>query len=261
MSPGAALVTGASSGLGRAVALELARRGRPVILLARDAGRLDETRRAIEAAGGSAVTTSADVRDTEGLRRALHDSCGPFAVSLLVHAAGILKLAPLHELSETDLREMLDVNVVGAAAVVRAVLPRLEESRGHVVLVASIAGRMALPDGFTGYGASKWALRGWAEIARPELLARGVGLTVAYPSIVDTAMVSGQHGDDAPAVYRAFPWHAADLAARRILDDAELGRRESFVTVSDRLAAWAAGAMPRIFQAGLLTVLRARARR
>ena len=261
MSAGAALVTGASSGLGRAIALELARRGRPVILLARDAGRLRETAAAIEALGGSAAVAPADVRDAVALRDVLHDSCGPFGVSLLVHAAGILRLGPLDELSEADLREMLDVNVVGAAAVVRAVLPRLQESRGRVVLIASIAGRMALPDGFTGYGASKWALRGWAETARPELAARGVGLTVAYPSIVDTSMVSDQHGTDAPAVYRAFPWHAPDVAARRIVDDAELGRNESFVTVSDRLAAWAAGAMPGIFQAGLRTVLRFRASR
>lgn len=261
MSAGAALVTGASSGLGRAIALELARRGRPVILLARHEQRLRETASAIEALGGSAVVAAADVRDARALEAALTDSCGPRPVSLLVHAAGILKLGPLDVLSESDLREMLDVNVVGAAAVVRAALPRLRETRGHVVLVASIAARMALPDGFTGYGASKWALRGWAEIARPELQAQGVGLTVAYPSIVDTAMVADQHGDGAPAVYRAFPWHPPDLAARRILDDAELDRKESFVTFSDRLAAWAAGAMPSIFQAGLRTVLRARARR
>ena len=255
---GLALVTGASSGLGRAMALELARRGYRVVLLARDAARLDETRLAAEALGGRAVSVSADVRDPRALRDALETACGDAPLRIVVHAAGMLRLGSLSGLDEDAVREMLDVNVVGAVAVVRAALPRLRAAGGHVVLIASIAGRMALPGGFTGYGASKWALRGWAEIARPELEALGVGLTVAYPSILDTSMVSAQRGPDAPSVYRAFPWHSPAQAATRILDDASLGRPESFVTPSDRLAAWAAGAMPRIFHAGLRVVLRAR---
>lgn len=256
---GLAVVTGASSGLGRAMAVELARQGRRVVLLARDARRLDETRAAVEAAGGSAALAIADVRDAAALRSALDAACGPSPVGLLVHAAGILHLDPIDALDEDRVRAMLDVNVVGAVAVVRALLPRLEAARGRVVIVSSIAGRLLLPGGFTGYGASKWGLRGWAEIARPELAARGIGLTVAHPSILDTAMVTELRDPSAPAVYRAFPWHPADRAARRILADAARGRRDSYLTLGDRLGAWAAAAFPRLFHAGFGWVLRMKA--
>lgn len=255
-----ALVTGASSGLGRAAAADLGRRGCRVVLLARDESRLEEARREVERAGGSVIAGRADVRDSDQLNSMLAATTGGAPLDLLVHAAGVLSLGPLETLGEAALREMLDVNVVGAACVVRAALPQLAAARGRVALVASIAGRMALPGGFTGYAASKWALRGWAECARPELLARGVSLTVAYPSIVDTSMISAQRGPEAPSVYRTFPWHAPELVARRVVDDALRGRRESFVSFGDRAASWAAGAAPFAFHAALRALLRARAR-
>lgn len=255
MSP-LAVVTGASSGLGRAIALELGRRGRSVVLLARDPARLEEARRATVEAGGSATIAAADVREPAALLRALDEACGDRPVGLVVHAAGILDLAPLDVLDEARVRLMLEVNVVGAVAVLRATLPRLEASAGRLVLVSSISGRLALPGGFTGYAASKWAVRGWAETARPELASRGIGLTIAYPSILDTAMLTELKGPDAPPVYRAFPWHPANRAARRILDDAAAGRRESYLTAGDRASAWAAAAVPRLFHAGLGLVIR-----
>ncbi len=254
------LVVGASSGLGRAIAIELGRRRRPVILLARDAARLDEARGAALAAGApSASVAIADVRDGAALGAALAGACGATPLAAVVHAAGVLKLGAVDALDAADLRLMLDVNVAGAASVVRACLPRWRREGGHLAIVSSIAGRLALPGGFAAYGASKWALRGWAEIARPELAARGIHLTVAYPSILDTEMVAAQRGADAPAVYRAFPWHSPERAARRLLDDMDAGRRESFVSASDRLAAWAAGAFPVLFDAGLRATLRLRA--
>jgi NADP-dependent 3-hydroxy acid dehydrogenase YdfG len=261
MTAALTLVTGASSGLGRAVALEAARRGREVVLVARDGIRLEQARRAIEEAGGRGIVAAADVRDAAATRAALDAACGARAIDLLVHAAGVLELGPIDALDETALRAMLDVNVVGAAITIRSALPRLQSAHGHVVVVSSIAGRLALPGGFTGYGASKWAVRGWAEIARDELSARGIGLTVAYPSILDTPMVRDQHRDDAPAVYRRFAWHSADRAASRILDDAENGRRESFVTTGDRVAAWAAGAAPGLVRVALRALLRPHAGR
>jgi 3-dehydrosphinganine reductase len=240
-----ALVTGASSGLGRAVAVELARPGCRLALVARDEARLRETAREVEAHGGAAVVARADVRDAGEVRAAVEAAVGDAPLHLVVHAAGVLVLRPVHELTDEDFRSCFEVNVLGTSHVVQAVVPRLAAARGRLCLVSSIAGVLALPGGFGAYGASKWAVRGYAEIVRAELAARGVGLTVAYPSIVDSPMVR-QLGGSAPGVYRTFPWHAPGRAARALVRDAEAGRRESYVTVTDRLGAWAMGVAPHL---------------
>jgi NAD(P)-dependent dehydrogenase (short-subunit alcohol dehydrogenase family) len=255
----AGLVTGASSGLGRALALELAQSGRHVALLARDGARLAEVAREIQARGGQATCIEADVRDEAGLRRALDDRLGDMPVDRVVHAAGVLALGPMDTLSSDDFRRCLEVNVLGSAHVVRAMLARLERTHGRIALIASIAGALALPGGFSAYSASKWGVRGLAACLRPELAARGVHVLCACPSILDTPMLA-HLGSDAPAVYRVFPWHSPENAARRILADLERGRRESFTTLADRLAAWGAGAAPGVFTTGLHAWIRFRDR-
>lgn len=245
-----ALVTGASSGLGHAVAVELGRRGFEVALLARNEQRLEATAADVREAGGGAIVVSSDVTDEARLLRDLDAALGRHgALDVVVHAAGVLDLAPIEELDAERVARLLRVNVGGTVACTRACLDPLARSRGALVLVCSVAGLFPLPGGFAGYAASKFGVRGWAEVARPELAARGVSLTVAYPSILDTPMVSTL--DDRPPVYRAFPWHDCERAARRLVADALRGRRESYVSASDRAAAWASGAFPHAFAAGL----------
>jgi len=255
-----ALVTGASSGLGRALALELARRDHEVVLLARDASRLASTRDAITSTGRRANMVIADVLDDAALREGLERSVGDRPLSLVVHAAGILELGPIAELDAAALRRMFDVNVVGTANVVRAALPRLAATRGHVALISSVAGLFALPGGFTGYGASKWAVRGWGETARPELLEHGVSLTMCYPSILDTPMVDTL-GKEPPDVYRAFPWHPPERAARVLVDAILRRRREAYVAPIDRLGAFLSRHFPFAFAAGMRALVRTRGAR
>lgn len=254
MSSPAALVTGASSGLGRAISLALAADGRCIVLLARDRGRLEQVGREVADAGGEAVVAAADVTDGPALTRVLRSTLASRRLDLVVHAAGVLSLRGVAELTDGDFERCFRVNVLGTSHVVQACLPLLEITRGRVVLVSSVAGLFPLPGGFGAYGASKWAVRGYGETVRAELAARGVGLTMAYPSILDTPMVR-ELGPEAPAVYRAFPWHDPDRAARALLRDAARSRRESYVTLGDRLAAWTAGAAPRLFRAGLHAVV------
>ena len=255
----AGLVTGASSGLGRALALELAATGREVALLARDGARLATVAAEIRTRGGQATCIEADVRDEAGLRDAIDKSLGDKPIDRVVHAAGVLALGPIDTLSSDDFRRCLEINVLGSAHVVRATLPRLERTHGRIALIASIAGSLALPGGFAAYSASKWGVRGLAEVLRPELASRGIHVLCACPSILDTPMLGGL-GPDAPAVYRVFPWHSPESAARRILADLERGRRESYMTAADRLAAWASGTAPGLFTAGLHAWIRFRDR-
>lgn len=251
MNPGEALVTGASSGLGRVLARKLGKSGRRVLLLARDPARLAETAREVEAAGGSAEILEVDVRDAAALAEALRSR----PLDLLLHAAGVLDLAPTEELDEQRMRHMLEVNVLGTTNVVSAALPALAEREGRIGIVSSIAAMLPVPGGFSGYAASKWALRGWSETVRPELAARGVSLTVAYPSTVDTPMVRGLR-ESGPPVYEAFAWHAPESVADRLLRDVQRRKHESWAGVVDRSAAFGYRLMPRIFGAAFRLVTR-----
>lgn len=254
-SPGEALVTGASSGVGRVLARQVGERGRRVLLLARDPGRLEAARAEVAAAGGEAEVLRADVRDRAALERALAGR----PIELVLHAAGVLELGAVDELGEDALRRLLEVNVLGTANVVAAALPALEERRGCVGVLSSIAAALPVPGGFSAYAASKWALRGWIETARPELAARGVSLTIAYPATIDTPMVAGLR-ESGPAVYRAFAWHDPERVAARLLRDTERRRPESWAGLVDRSAAFGYRMLPRTFGAAFRLVTRLRAR-
>jgi NAD(P)-dependent dehydrogenase (short-subunit alcohol dehydrogenase family) len=250
-----ALVTGASSGLGRALALEFAAGGRDVILLARDGARLAEVAREVEALGARAIVALADVRDESALRDALLPALGGRSakgvpLDRVVHAAGVLALGGVGDLRSDDFRRCLEVNVLGSAHVARVTLPHLERSGGSLAFVSSIAGVMALPGGFTAYSASKWGVRGFADVLRPEAAALGVHVMTARPSLLATPMLAPL-GQEAPAVYRAFTWHSPEKAARRIVLDLERRRRESYLSLTERLGAWCADAFPAMFTAGL----------
>jgi short-subunit dehydrogenase len=247
---GLALVTGASSGLGKALALELARRGHPLLLMARDETRLAQTASEARQLRVEATAVAADVRDGATVKEAVTRALAGRPLHVAVHAAGVLLMRDVESTTDDDFRACLETNVLGSAHVVQATLPALAASRGRLGLIASITGILALPGGFGAYAASKWGLRGYAETVRRELRARGVSLTVAYPSILDTPMIHAL-GPEAPAVYRAFTWHPPEHAARVIVRHVEARRRESFVTALDRVAALGMRLAPATFTAGM----------
>ena len=179
------LVTGASRGIGAAVARRLAAAGARVALLARGKDALAALAREI---GGGALGLACDVRDTETLTHALAqlpDRMGG-APEIIVNNAGAFVNAPAHETSVQSFSDTLAVNLTAPFAVVRALLPAMRAAKsGHVVTIGSIADRTAFP-GNSAYSASKFGLRALHEVLRAELRGTGVRASLIAPGPVDT---------------------------------------------------------------------------
>lgn len=186
------LITGAANGIGRASALELARRGVRLGLIDIDAQRLASLAGELSALGASSVEQVADVTDRAGLRRAvaaIEGRLGP--VDVLVACAGFGTLTLVPDLALDTLKKTFDVNLFGVAESIEAVLPgMITRGRGHIVGVASLAGYRGFP-WMISYSASKAALIAYLEALRPGLAKRGMTVTTVCPGFVRTTMSTG----------------------------------------------------------------------
>lgn len=213
------LVTGASSGIGRACAEAFAERGASLLLVARRKERLDAL--ADELRGPCAVdvaTWTLDVRDRPAVERWAEEASASLAsLDVLVNNAGLSRgLEPIHEGDPDDWDEMIDANVKGLLSVSRAVLPHVvRRGSGHVVNVGSVAGRWVYPNGAV-YCASKHAVRAINEGMRLDLNGTGVRVSTVDPGLVETEFSEVRfHGDSerAKAVYEGLtPLSARDVA-------------------------------------------------
>jgi NADP-dependent 3-hydroxy acid dehydrogenase YdfG len=182
-----ALVTGASSGIGAATALLLAREGASVAAVARRADRLEELVHNIAAAGGRGVAFAADVADRDSGEAVFQQVLAHFGqVDILVNSAGIMRPGNTETSDPGDWRDMFDINVLGTMYMSRAALPGMRERRdGHIVIVSSTAGRYAAA-GNVGYSASKHAVNAFSEAMRQEVAAHGIRVTLIEPGATST---------------------------------------------------------------------------
>jgi short-subunit dehydrogenase len=187
------LITGASSGVGRGLALELARRGASVGLLARRADALQEIVREIEANGGRALAMPVDVRDAGAMREAtreLGETFGP--IDLLIANAGIGATTYAVDLCEKEVAELVNVNVLGAVNSVTAVIPGMvKRGRGHLVAISSLAAYRGLPKS-AAYCASKAGVSALFESLRIDLRGTGVDVTIIHPGFIKTPLTAGR---------------------------------------------------------------------
>jgi short-subunit dehydrogenase len=182
-----AVVTGASSGIGRSLALRLARGGARVGLVARREAELEALSEEIRDLGGESLVVPCDLtnlRQVEAAAARIADRFG--AVDLLVNNAGVGERKRFVDSTPEDFERILSVNVLGAVHLTRALLPAMQErGRGWLVFMASVAGRIPTPQE-SAYVASKFALVGFAESLSLEVEDDGVHVLVVCPGIVDT---------------------------------------------------------------------------
>ncbi|HEY0839611.1 MAG TPA: SDR family NAD(P)-dependent oxidoreductase [Vulgatibacter sp.] len=216
-----AWISGASSGIGAAVARRLAARGVEVILSARRREPMEELAQAIRAAGGEARVEPLDVTDPEEVVRTLRrldDEVG--GIDLVIANAGVGGSRWAGKLEWQDLANTLDVDVTGAAASLVALLPRMvERGRGHVVGISSLAGYRGMPAS-AAYGASKAFLISFLESLRVDLRDTGVTVTDVRPGFVRTPLT------DRNKFHMPFLVEV-DAAAARIVDG--ISRREEVI--------------------------------
>ena len=206
------VITGASSGIGRELAKELARRGATVGLVARRAELLQELVAEIRAAGGTVEAEAADVGDRSAVSAAvaqLAAKLGP--VDLMVANAGVAEATGADPMNVGGVELMTRVNFLGVVYAFESVLPAMLERRaGHLVAVSSLASYKGLP-GSAGYCATKAAVNTYCEGLRIELGNRGVAVTCVCPGFVHTPMTADQTH---PKPFLM----TADRAARKIAD-------------------------------------------
>jgi NADP-dependent 3-hydroxy acid dehydrogenase YdfG len=183
------IVTGASSGIGEATAERLAADGARVALVARREERLRALADRVDDGPGEAVVLPADLSDEDRAREVVREADAALdGLDVLVNNAGVMLLSPLVRADVADLRQMLEVNLLGLMAATREAVPLLlEAGGGHVVNVSSTAGRRATA-GASGYNASKWGVNGFTEAVRQEVTAEGVRTTLIEPGAVDTEL-------------------------------------------------------------------------
>jgi NAD(P)-dependent dehydrogenase (short-subunit alcohol dehydrogenase family) len=246
------LITGASSGIGRATAVKLGAAGAHLILVARDRERLEEVRGLVERVGGRASVFSVDLTNqesTEGLCRDVVQQFG--GVDILINNAGrsIRRSLRISEDRFHDFTRTMDINYFGALRLILGLVPAMRKKKnGHVINVSSIGAQVG-PPRFSAYIASKAALDGFSKCAAPELLGDGIDFTTVYMPLVKTEMIAPTRLYDSFSVIT--PAQAADLICSAIV------RRPKQVTTTLGLMGQVTSSVaPRVFDVALYLAYR-----
>ncbi|HUR82361.1 MAG TPA: SDR family NAD(P)-dependent oxidoreductase [Thermoanaerobaculia bacterium] len=214
------VITGASSGIGRATALEMARRSANVVLAARRTERLEEVAAQCRALGVNAIAVTADVTKPEDCGR-LIETAGE--VDVLVNNAGFAVFGAITGADPDVLREMMDTNYFGTVNCTRAVLPQmLARRRGTIVNVGSITGLMGFAR-MSGYCATKFAVTGFTEAVRSEVMGSGVKVALVCPGTTESEFFVKAEKGKMPGASRLMPAVKPERVARAVCDAAEDG--------------------------------------
>ena len=237
------IVTGASSGIGKALAEEMAKRGAHLVLGARQYVTLCEITAALEKKYNvRALAVQTDVTREDDCKFLINQAVSTFGkVDVLINNAGLSMRALFNDVDLSVLKNLMDVNFWGAVYATKYALPEILKTEGSIVCVSSIAGYRGLP-GRTGYSASKFAMNGFTESLRTELLKTGVHVMLACPGFTTSnirvaalAKDGTSHGETSMEEGEMM---SAEEVAVRISDGIISRKRTLVMTVQGKLAVW-----------------------
>ena len=191
------LVTGASSGIGLAIARAFSKRGAKLVLAARRVHLLETEVKEMNARGGEALALAVDITDPEAVTGLINQTVDHFGgLDVLVNSAGRSTRSPIEETSAEDFRDLMNLNFFALVDCTHKALPHILKGKGHIVHISSLAGKSA---GFFhgAYPASKHAVNAYAQQLRLELKEKGVNTLCVCPGPVDTNLLANSISDDA----------------------------------------------------------------
>ncbi len=175
------IITGGSSGIGRALAFEFGNHGARIVITGRRKEALDQTGEDLKAAGIECLFIQSDVTIEDDCKRMADQTIQQFGrIDILINNAGVSMRASFEEVEIDVIRKVMDINFYGAVNATKYCLPHIIQTKGSVIGISSIAGFRGLP-GRVGYTASKFALNGFLEVIRTEMLYKGVHVLIVCP--------------------------------------------------------------------------------
>jgi short-subunit dehydrogenase len=237
------ILTGASSGIGRAVALQLAGQGAWLSLAARDEGRLAEVAAECRQRGTRAIGVKTDVAVDGDCRNLIERTVGEYGrIDTLINNAGISMWTPFDQVQDLSILDnIMRVNYLGAVYCTHYALPHLKQTRGRIVAVSSLAGKNGVPTR-SGYAASKHAMVGFFDSLRIELMETGVSVTVIYPGFVTSEIRERAYGADGRPLGKSPVREAEVMSAEEcaliMVRAIARRKREEVMTLRGKLGLW-----------------------
>ena len=241
-TPKTVLITGGTSGIGRALAIRFARGGYNVALSGRNTDRLSAIKSELDKYGIESLCVESDVSKEADCLSLVQDTVSRFGgIHVLINNAGISMRATLNDLQIDVIRKVMDINFWGTVYCTKYALPYLLNSKGSLVGVSSIAGKNGLP-GRTGYSASKFAMEGFLQSVRTENLKKGLHVLVACPGFTESSIRGSALGPDG-ATQSESPrdekkMMTSDQVADHIYHAVIHRKRDLVLTKQGKLAVW-----------------------
>jgi short-subunit dehydrogenase len=251
------LITGASSGIGYSLSLELAKQGANLILTARRKDRLEELAKLIQNCGGNAIISVVDVTKKEDFKTAIslsHQGFGP--IDIAIANAAIPMHGKFEELTTENYKRLFETNVFGVLNTSYACIDDLKKTNGKLVIIGSVMAYMTTP-GTSAYSMSKFAVRAFAETVRNELIDYEVKVVLINPGFVESEMrqvdnlgVRDPNRRDWVPPFLMMPAHKA---AKKVVTAIYRGKREKFIGLNGYIGYWFRQYMPWLYFALLNT--------